>query len=175
MSQREDLSRLEVRFELPVPGIAAANPSGPEPTQPGAEAFEIGGKEALGVAEDPGVVDHVEKQRAAGLDLLGALEHGGERDREASRVVSLQSRLEPSLDREELLDAIEPTARQVANHEQQVDIRIESGRAAPYRAEHGAGNEPTAVVRLQLGRYLCSTPSRLAPPVRATRLLYGGV
>ena len=81
MSQREDLSRLEVRFELPVPSIAAVDPSGPEPTQPGAEAFELGGEEALGVAEDPGVVDHVEKQRAAGLDLLGALEHGGARDR----------------------------------------------------------------------------------------------
>jgi len=76
----------------------------------------MAGEETLGVEEYPRVLDHVEKERAAGLHLLGSLEDGRERDRWISRLVRLQQRIEPGLDRQEFLDAMEPAAREVSCH-----------------------------------------------------------
>ena len=146
---RHDLARLEIRLELPVPGVAAPDAPPAQLLQPAAQARETAGEKLVRIVEDSRVLDHVEKQRATRLDLPGRLENRGKRDRARRAGASAQDRLETHLDREELIDAAETTAREIPGDDQQINIGAGTQRTAADRAEDGARDQPVAIVAMR--------------------------
>src|SRR3972149_2392948 len=99
----EYLARTEVRLQLPVPGVSQPDAPGAEGLEPRSKPIEVAREEPVAVVEDSGVVDHVGEEGTSGLDLLGRLEDGAERDGLAARARRSQVGLETLLDGKELV------------------------------------------------------------------------
>ena len=60
---------------------------------------------------------------------------------------------ETGLHGEKLLDPTHPSLGEIPRDDQQVDIRIVPGRAAPDGAEHGSGHEAIAIPSPEFGEH----------------------
>ena len=67
---------------------------------------------------------------------------------------------DPGFNRQELLHPVQPSARKVSSHDEQVDIRLVSGSAAADGAEHRAGDQPGTVVLLHFDEQLVGASTR---------------
>src|SRR3972149_7028228 len=94
----EYLARTEGRLQLPVPGVSQPGAPGTEGLEPRSKTIEVAREEPVAVVEDSGVVDHVEEEGTSGLDLLGRLEDGAERDGLAAGARRSQIGLETLVD-----------------------------------------------------------------------------
>ena len=116
-----------------------------EGLEPRSKTIEVAREEPVAVVEDSGVVDHVEEEGTSGLDLLGRLEDGAERDGLAAGARRSQIGLETLVDGKELVHPGEASRGQPPRDEEKVDVGVLPLRASPHRAEDRAGDEALPV------------------------------